>query len=109
MLYQKPDGTLTIDERDLPEWVWVEWEREAKEREAVNAERYRLMCEQVAAIERDRAIAAEVTERDETIELGEDELLTSFATAAVIAMGECDEIGAELALEFAKFFGACRG
>lgn len=52
----------------------------------------------------------EMLEAEEAaIELGEDELLGAFATAAEIAMGECDEIGAELALEFAKFFGACRG
>ena len=90
MLYQKPDGTLVIDDRPAPPDMFAE-ERQAA-RQASNA----LFFDQLS-------------QHVESIELGEDELLNSFASAAEIAMSEGDEVGAELAYELAKFFGAVDG
>ena len=91
MLYRKPDGTFAIDDSLTPS-IFVDERRAAREARIRNAERYERMRQQV-----------------EAIELGEDELLNSFASAAEIAMHEGDEVGAELAYELAKFFGAVDG
>lgn len=68
MLYLNADGTMTITNEPTPEWVWAEHEREKRERMAENERRYAAMVEQVARIERDAEVAAEVAERDELIE-----------------------------------------
>ena len=47
--------------------------------------------------------------KDTNIELTEKELLDAFAAAAEIAATEGDAVGAELAYELAKFFGAVDG
>ena len=85
MLYMNDEGKLVIDDRDLPESAWAEWERERAERMAENQRRYERMREQVEAIERDRAIAAEVAERDATIE--HVELAEEAALAELAAFG----------------------
>lgn len=85
MLYQNNDGSFTLDDKPTPSWWSAEREREARKREAENAALYERMCEQVAEIERERAIAAEVAERDETIELAE--------LANEAAMVELEQLG----------------
>lgn len=73
MLYMDTDGTLVIDDRDLPESGWAEWEREEAERMAENQRRYERMREQAEAIaaERDEMLeAARVAEKDALCQLG---------------------------------------
>lgn len=87
MLYMNDEGKLVIDDRPLPESAWTEWEREEAERMAENQRRYEHMREQVAAIERDLRISAEVAERDaliEHVELAEEAALAELAAFGCI-------------------------
>lgn len=105
MLYMGTDGTIVVDDRPYPANLWSEEDLMAAKRRADNTARYAEMEAQVARIELEREIAAEVAEQ---MMAGVSETEREFAREAAErdALIELVELAEEAAMTELEAFGS---